>query len=267
MSNNRLAVLGIGFGLLVLIIGGVFLFQLIGKASKQGQLSKQEKVEETPDISERPYVTLSPRADGRAVVIKIGKIPRGAQIDYEITYITEGVTQGIVGAVAIEPGQDVYEREHAFGTCSRNVCKYDKNVEFGKWTAKIDLADRFYSIGSDWHLQRLTGGKVELKDKFSVNIPSGGFAKASYTMVHENQGLPSVLPQAVKLISGPFHFSAAEKLNKKGTVSVPASDLQGAKIFFWNGSSWQDLGGEVKGGTISASIDSTGTFVVASQAQ
>lgn len=267
MKKNLPLILVIGLGLIVLVVGAVLLFKTVKTKNDEGQIVTHEKILEAPEIGSRLYVTLSPRADGRAIIIKIGKIPRGAQIDYEITYTTDGIEQGIAGQVALEQGQDEYAREHIFGTCSRNVCKYDKNVEFGKWNAKVDLPDRLYEIGSDWHLQRLASGKVELKDKFTINIPSSGFAKASYTIAHESHGLPSALPQAVKLISGPFHFSAVEKLNKKATVSFAINDSQVAKIFFWNGSSWQDLGGELKVGVLSASIDAGGTFVVASQVQ
>lgn len=265
MKKNLPVILVIAFGLFVIILGIVFLFRLIGTSQKQAKIGAQEKILQAPDILDRPYVTLFSRSDGRAVIVRIAKIPRGAQIDYEITYLTEGVTQGIVGQVGLEEGQEVYEREHIFGTCSKNVCKYDKNVEFGKWNAKIDLPDRFYEIGSDWHLQRLASGKIELKDKFTIAVPGGGFSKSSYTIAHETQGMPAVLPQDTKLMAGPFHFSASEKLNKNATVSLVQKDqVSSPKIFFWDGTSWKDLGGEVKAGVISTSIDSTGTFVVAS---
>lgn len=267
MKKNLPLILTLGFGLLVIVIGIVFLFRLVGTASKTRERGVPEKILEVPDISERPYVTFSPRGDGRAIVVRMAKIPRGAQIDYEITYLTEGVTQGIVGQVGLEEGQDIYEREHILGTCSRNVCKYDKNVETGRWNAKIDLPDRIYEIGSEWHLKRLSSGKAELKDKFTVSLPQGTFPKATYTFVHETQGLPSRLPNGTTLKYGPYHFSASEKLNKNAVLQIAVEPMttgvdSSPDILQWDGSSWKNLGGELKDGVLSVSIDSTGTFVV-----
>ncbi|OGD85992.1 hypothetical protein A2Z23_03320 [Candidatus Curtissbacteria bacterium RBG_16_39_7] len=258
--------------LIILILGAVTAFFII-RSSKPKESQVKEPKKEAPEISQRPFFFLSPRADGKAFTTKVTKIPKDARIDYEITYLTDGVTQGIIGQVVPEQGKDFYEREHIFGTCSKNVCKYDRNVEFGKWKANIQTPDNIYEMSFDFRLQKfdLAGGKIELKDKFILDVPKKGFTMTTWTVAQENNSLPQTLSTGTRVSSGPFSVGSSGSLSSKADLKVELSQIPlntTLKILFWdqNKNTWLDLGGEInqEEKTISTKINSLGTFVVAS---
>jgi hypothetical protein len=268
-KNLRILILVV---LLVLGIGVFFAFNAIRSARSPAPKVIEPK-KEAPETMLRPYFFLSPRSDGKAFTIKVTKIPESSKIDYEITYLTEGITQGIIGQVVPGQGKDFYQREHIFGTCSKNVCKYDRNVEFGKWKANIETKENIYEMFSDWHLQKfdLAGGKIELADKFTIEVSKGGFKKTTWTISQENNSLPSSLPSGLRVTAGPLSVGASDSLFGQAKLTIQLSQIPlntTLKILFWdqNKNTWADLGGEVdqEKKTISSKIDSFGTFVVAS---
>lgn len=94
-----------------------------------------------PAVDESVEVSLTPRADKKAVVLKIDHIPsKTTSIDYELSYKTgEGLPRGVLGSINLKKGEESVEREIVLGTCSRNVCVYDKDVE------KLNLVLKFNS--------------------------------------------------------------------------------------------------------------------------
>jgi len=257
---------------IILDLGVLFAIRAI-HSSKSSQSTILEPKKEAPELTRRPFFFLSPRSDGKALTIKVTNVPKNAKIEYEITYLTDGVTQGIIGQVIPEEGKDFYEREHIFGTCSKNVCKYDRNVEFGKWKASIETSENIYEIGGDFHLQKFyfVGGKIEFADKFTVDVPKGGFKNTAWTLSYQNYSLPSPLPSGMKVMFDPFSISTTGSLSRQAelTVRLPQIPLNTTlKIFFFdpNKNIWMDLGGKInqEEQTITAKIDSLGTFVVTS---
>ena len=271
MEKKKLIILA---PILLIILGlGIFFAIRIIRSSKPAQPAVAEPKREVPEITLRPFFFLTPRSDGKAFTLKVTRIPKDAKIEYEVTYLTDGVTQGIIGQVVPEQGKDFYEREHIFGTCSKNVCKYDRNVEFGKWKASIETKENIYEMVGDFHLQKFdfAGGKIELADKFTVEVPKGGFKKITWTISQGNNSLPSSLPSGMMTTVGPFSVGSSDSLSgqAKLTVQLPQIPLNTSlKILFWgqNKNTWADLGGEVnqEAKTITSKIDSLGTFVVAS---
>jgi len=260
--------------ILVLIsVLGIFFALRISRSSKPVQPKVVEPKKEAPEITARPFFLLTPRSDGKAVIIKVTKIPKDAKIDYEITYLTDGVTQGIIGQVVPAQGENFYEREHIFGTCSKNVCKYDRNVEFGEWKANIQTSENIYETGSNFHLQKIdsVGGRIELANKFTIDVTKGGFKKSTWTISYENNSLPSALPTGLRLQAGPFSVGSSNSLNLQSKLVIALSQIPlntNIKILYWDPikNVWADLGGDVnqEEKTITSKIDSLGTFVVVS---
>lgn len=263
--------------ILLFILGlVVFLIFQATRLTKPVQPENKEPKREAPEIGSRPFFFLTPRSDGKAFNLKVTRIPDGAKIDYEITYMTEGVTQGVIGQVVPQAGQDFYEREHIFGTCSRNVCKYDRNVEFGKWKATVKTEENIYEMQGDFHLQKLetSGGKIELADKLTADIPKGGVKKTAWVITQVNDSLPSSLPSETRVEEGPFSIGSSAALSGQAKLNIILSQIPlntTLKVLFWdnNKNTWIDIAGEVdrQAKTIASRIDSFGTFVVVSTVQ
>lgn len=67
------------------------------------------------------------RADRRALLVNLSNMGNLVAVSYELTYLANGVSQGVVGSIdpALEPAAF---RELLFGTCSAGVCTYHTNI-------------------------------------------------------------------------------------------------------------------------------------------
>src|SRR3989338_5429081 len=177
--------------LLIVVIflgaGGVVAFQKI--------FSKPSGPVEEVDLSfdpEGPYAQLFPRRDGNALVLNLKRTGSYDGISYELAYtsnpdetVVEGakinleksedsglsgaIDRGVVGTIDTKEKKGEYEQEILFGSCSKNVCKYDKGVENGTLTLHIKKGNKAYRMITQWHLQkpdvalgRLTSGDEHL---------------------------------------------------------------------------------------------------------
>lgn len=129
----------------ILGIGGYFIWsrsqnQVI--RSKGQELELQNAKQMSPsDIG----LELTLRSDKKAVIIKATKIDGIESFEYELTYDAEveedgetaTVPKGAVGELTIRGG--VAQAEVDLGTCSANVCKYDKVVSNIKVLIKVNF--------------------------------------------------------------------------------------------------------------------------------
>ena len=213
-----------GFATLIIIgVLGFFLFSSKGQSKTTQQSQGELEQVQPPDIDARPFFFFAPRSDGRAIQISISGISEGTKIDYEITYKTgAGLEQGIGGPVALEPGQTFYTREHIFGTCSKNVCTYDKGVENGKWSATITQGNKFFELSGGWRLQNpgTKSASIGLPDKFDLSLETGTLTKSLFLITSENSSLPKKLPEGIKAVFGPFTIASSEQVSLKKPAKV-----------------------------------------------
>src|SRR3989338_2128542 len=128
--------------------------------------------------AEGPYAILSTRRDGNALVLNLKRTASYDVITYELSYPAtygeiavqggkilekdkvgdpdpEGVAdRGVIGTIDTKEKKGEYEQEIIFGSCSKNVCVYDKAVENGTLTLHIKKADKAYRMVTQWRLQR-----------------------------------------------------------------------------------------------------------------
>jgi len=131
-------VLGIIGGVLVILLGGYFLF-FANKSSKETTPTIAEQ--NIPTISaESIGLSLKPGSDGKRVIMTVTKTDDIDSLDYELSYTSKGdIPRGVIGHVDIKKGQtattDIY-----LGTCS-NVCHPDSDVKNIKVVVKVNKSD------------------------------------------------------------------------------------------------------------------------------
>lgn len=86
----------------------------------------------------RPSFSVKLRADRRALNINFNNINLSQSINYELTYVGNEIDQGVVGSVRQNEGSSAF-RLLLFGTCSKSVCTYHRNITNAqlKITAKL----------------------------------------------------------------------------------------------------------------------------------
>lgn len=258
MKKNIPIILGIVF--FVLLLAGGFIWwrgRRVEEVPSGLPVSEGKLIETT--LEERPFVTMTPRTDGQEFTLEISRIRNAESIDYELVYLTQGLSRGVIGTVDLK-GETVYSKKLLLGTCSRGVCKYDEDVTEGTLTLKFRGPDGVRKFVSDFHLQQggeeLTSidGNFKVEDKF----PSDTFYLTMSTI-----GLPGEFEG--KVVGSPYEvFTTGSKLVKNGKVTFTLSEeAPSAKIYSWIGRAWEEIDEvEIEEKVVSAEIDSLGTFIV-----
>lgn len=114
-----------------LIILAFFIFakspQILAKKSLLKQVSTGVGVVISPKL----------RNDRLALIINFSNLLQAKSISYSLTYNSEGVSQGVAGAIKPETGTT--SRELLFGTCSSGVCRYNSNITNMRFVVTVKL--------------------------------------------------------------------------------------------------------------------------------
>jgi len=131
--------------------GGYFLFA--GKSKTVGEPVVQEEIvgKLTP---EEIGLTVTASPDKKKVKFSIEKVGEIKSVEYELSYEADStaeeqgeggeprVQRGITGQEEVKSGDSAYESPWLdLGSCSKNVCRYDKGVSKVDLTLKIVKKD------------------------------------------------------------------------------------------------------------------------------
>lgn len=286
VSSHKLTAI-LAVVILLILSGGLLAFQKIS--------SKPTGPVEEVDLSfdaEGPYALTFPRRDGNALVLNLKRTSSYDAISYELAYTSlsdttvvkgnkqtdeeEGsghgsIDRGVVGNIDTKEKKGEYEQEILFGTCSKNVCKYDKGVENGTLTLHIKKGDKAYRMVTQWHLQKpdVALGNLTSGDNHFIYKADGdknALNAIGFSIINDLTGVP-------KLPSGKVVFGKVYALNvpisktlNPGQISIelaenPSSD---AKVYKFNDSSnnWEQLDTNMVGSKFSAKATGAGIFAV-----
>lgn len=233
--------------LLVIFIGSFFVYQKFS-TSKQTDL---EEVELSFDPN-GPYAILSPRRDGNALLLNLKRTSSYDEITYELAYTSKvdetiegdtgkakpskkpttdegqaltggSIDRGVVGTIDTKQKKGEYEQEILFGTCSKNVCKYDKGVENGTLTLKIKKGNKLYKMITQWHLQKpdVALGNLSSGDGHFIYKMADKREELSgigFTIINDLTGVP-------KLPDGKQALGKVYTLNTPLLRNLPAGDI------------------------------------------
>lgn len=286
------------FAVIIALIFGVF--QVYQKFS-----SNNTSVEEVdlPFEAEGPYALTFPRKDGNALILKIMRTSSYDSISYDLAYTStsdettvsgskqsfpsanaerkitdegEGVAggtidRGVSGTIDTKEKKGEYEQEILFGTCSKNVCKYDRGVENGTLTLHIKKGRKAYRIITQWHLQSpdiALGVLASLDGHFSykINAEREVLSNVGYSIINDLTGVP-------KLPSGKEVLGKVYALNVPIAKSLPTGEITvelaqnpppDAKVYRYNESvsEWQELDTKLDGSKLIAGVNGAGIFAV-----
>lgn len=110
--------------------------------------------ENLPPVDASVMVDLKPKGDNQAVILTVSKIPTGTEsLEYELSYLTgEGLPKGALGKISLD-GKLEISRDILLGTCSRNVCTYDKGVTSVKLVLKFNNAKGATQFSKEYPLE------------------------------------------------------------------------------------------------------------------
>ncbi|MDP3973646.1 MAG: hypothetical protein Q8P92_02310 [Candidatus Daviesbacteria bacterium] len=282
-THKVTAILGI---LIILALGGgIFAFQKI--STKPSGLAQE--VDLIFD-AEGPYALTIPRNDGNAMILNLKRTSSYDEISYELAYTSEAekvaerggkvleegeeggvIERGVVGTINTTDRKGEYEQEILFGTCSKNVCKYDQGVENGTLTLRIKKGNNVYKMVTQWHLQRpdIALGKLSSGDehfKYEIDTDRETLSGVGYSIVNDLTGVPK-LPSEKEVLGKVYALNvpiAKDLPTGQVTYELAQDSPEGAKIyvFYESTNEWQELDTKVEGSKLSAAANGSGIFAV-----
>lgn len=286
---NKLTV-GLIAAIVLLAVGGFFTFKVL-TASKVTTPPLQE-VDLAFD-AEGPYALLLPRRDGNALDLNIRRVSSYDSISYELAYTSkidnqgavgeegeenlDSIDRGVTGSIKTTDKKNEYKQEILFGTCSKGDtmsplhCVFDKGVENGTLTLRIQKENTVYKMMTTWHLQKpdLALGVITSTDghfTYKTSASRQELQATGFTIVNDLTGAPK-LPEG-KTVTGKVYalnVPTARSLPKgEVTVELAENPPSDAKIARYNESKneWEVLETKVEGATLKASASGHGIFAV-----
>lgn len=284
ISHKVTVILGV-----VLILLGIGGWVVYDKFISSSQVTAEE-VDLIFD-PEGPYALLFPRRDGNALILNLKRTASYDVISYELAYTSqidekvvigtkqeEGesekggvIDRGVVGTIDTQDRKGEYEQEILFGTCSKNVCKYDKGVENGTLTLHIKKGNKAFRMITQWHLQKpdvalgnLTSGDGHLS--YKVDGEREQLTVVGFSIINDLTGVP-------KLPSGKEVLGKVYSLNVPIAKELPSGDVSldlaenppsEAKLYHFDFSKdeWNELETKIEGSKLSAKASGAGIFTV-----
>lgn len=269
----------------LLLIGGFSFFQKF--TQNKGSVEEVDLIFD----SEGPYAQLFPRRDGNALILNLKRTASYDAITYELSYTSKAdeeavagnkilddgeggalggsIDRGVQGTIDTKDKKGEYEQEILFGTCSKNVCKYDKGVENGTLTLHIRKGSKAYRMVTQWHLQKpdvalgvLTSGDEHLTYKMEADRQQ--LSNIGFSIINDLTGIP-------KLPSGKEVLGKVYSLNIPIAKVLPGGDVflelaenssADAKLYRHDGSEWKELDTKIEGSKLSSQASGAGIFAV-----
>ena len=273
--------------LLILLVGGNWAYQ---------QFSSSNVAFEEVDLifdPEGPYALTLPRRDGNALVLNLKRTSSYDAISYELAYTSRadetvvqgskildegesgdlgnsgGIDRGVVGTIDTGQRKGEYEQEILFGTCSKNVCKYDKGVENGTLTLKITKGKKIFRMVTQWHLQRpdVALGTLSSLDghfTYKIDVEREALSNVGYSIINDLTGVPK-LPSEKQVLGKVYSLNVPiAKSLPSGAVSLELAENppEEAKLYTHDGSKWEELDTKIDGSKLSAKASGAGIFAV-----
>jgi len=117
----------------------VFLMLTLLLMAPQLSLAKKKlSLKKTPAKSSSS-VSISPRlrSDRKALLVNFSGLSAANSVSYTLSYNANGIPQGVGGTIT--PTQNTASRELLFGTCSKNVCTYHRNISEMRFVVTTQL--------------------------------------------------------------------------------------------------------------------------------
>jgi len=255
--------------ILILVVGlGIYFFTK--KSGSNTPSAEPDTVVELPintlDLSQRPFLTLSPDSTGRSLDLKLSGAPSEGVLEYEMIYNASGKQEGAIGSIFLDTETQPITKAILLGSKSGGgKVTYHEGVTGGSLTLTydevrlkeswnylhFDIADPSFSSTDAKFQVELT--KTALKDDaVIITMKTFGYAKTG-------------LPDNAKIVAGPYGYFTQTLVKGTSTVTLklPAGDHVEPTLYEWNGTTWKKLVTKLDGDSVTATATGNVFVVIA----
>lgn len=149
LLKNKLVLIGIIVIVVLGVLGGGAFYLLKGDSSEAPLYQDSTDINVKPITADEIGLILTPTSNGKQIKLEITKLTGIDSIEYDVSYDAEVTDEGQTAIVSrgvsgspLKVGSDSkMSRVLDLGTCSRNVCKYDKVVGEVTFTIRVNYKD------------------------------------------------------------------------------------------------------------------------------
>lgn len=229
----------------------ILLFVVLAAGSLAGCRKKEEPQQPTAqqpvrppvnviEVTQRPYVSLSPTQNGRNLELVLHDVKQSAQAaEYEIEYQTGDMLQGAYGELNLD--ELPYSEDILLGSCSAGgKCTYHENVTGGELLLTFE-GDEEYALKNGWSFIDNQDGETAFSSQDSkFRLQGDALAAVNYLVIYNTPGLPENVEQA--LVSAPYSVAADRPLKEEVTVTIRMDkETTEPTILGWDGEAWVEL--------------------------
>ena len=254
MKKNKLVFLVV---FLLVAIGLVFIAK--GSTKNEPQTPQEKKKSDIP-LEKRPYVSLTPSVDGHTLSLGV-LFPEGASsLDYKLIYLADGLQQGVSGtSITPSEGERFASQDLLLGTCSKGVCKYDKNVEEGELSIEMEYEKEYGEFTAHFRYYQPKVESLSSTDGNLIFKPQTPLA--GYSIVMETVGLPEKVQG--KPLSNPLGIFFSGKKEHEGQLTLLVSNLSSQVVLLARrNEAWETIPVTVTSDVIGATTSASSTFLV-----
>lgn len=269
MTNSKLMmIIAAVIGVLVLVGGGIFTYtkmkqKPVAETPQEEPKKRRTKVSEPLNVigvAERPYVQISPLADGRNVEIIVKELKKPAtELEYELEYQAGSLLQGAFGAIQL--GTVPAKATILLGSCSAGgACTYHQDVQGGTLLTRYTGPEN-YALKSEWHyIDNAAKGTIATSKDEKFKLTSTNLRNQRFIIVFNTPGYAEGLEGTP--VSDPFSLAVSSTLTGEGELSITANEEGTLEIMGYNGTSWQSFPTTVSGSTATAQVELMEQYIV-----
>lgn len=229
---------------LMIVLGGFLIWKQSASWFKKEAPTEKKKqtIEQTNviPVSERPYLQLSPTADGRNVIILVKALKKQADtMEYLLEYETGSLLQGVQGELSLAtiPAQT----QQLLGSCSAGgKCTYHEDVSGGKLeTYYRGSAD--YKLRQEWRFFNNKTKETSFASRDGkFQVTSSALGQQKFIIILNSPGYPPNLVGTPA--SDPYALAVSQTLSGTADITIRASqEAENLVIQGWDGSNWQQF--------------------------
>jgi hypothetical protein len=251
-KNQPFILAGVGLLLVVVLGGGIFAYSRSGGQPEPSPTPAPKKKKVVAPVNvipvgERPYVYVSPVADGQNIEITIAEVKKPAtEAELVLEYQAGSTLQGFSDLAKLDSLPVTAKK--LLGSCSAGgACTYHKDIKGGFLQINFNGAEA-YSLKQEWkYFDNWGAAKTTTFDskdqKFSIN--SADLGKQRFVIVYNSPGYAKGLEKDPT--SEIYAVSGVGALAGKATVSFTTEATTGT-IMGYDGKAWNKLETTFAGG-------------------
>lgn len=249
-------------------IGGVFAYVRMKAAPvvQEEKTLKKRKISEPVNIievSQRPYILISPNADGRNLTLSVAHLKKEAtDVDYELEYKSGSLQQGVFGSLQL--GTLPASVKQLMGSCSAGgSCTYHENVTSGSLVTRFNGPEN-YALKTEWRYIENKQKETQMSSTDAkFQLQSDVLKTVAIAIIGDASGYPDGLKGTPE--SATYFLETTPKVSGKGTLTIRANTEGELTIMGYDGTKWHEFSGTVDGKTITATVDLMQAYIAVSK--